>query len=340
MDNRNHIFYIGLMPLTVETLSKQFHVVGVNELSFLSRLTLNPFNYLVTFTYFLRKKNRLRWLEMLSLLLSQVFFFFLSTSFRRFFSYIRHLSLKKIAVVDVEKIHETAKFIRKNQVELLVVNAWSLLPKEIIEAPLRGTVNLHPSLLPRYRGALPTLWALKNKDQDTALSIMLLDNKVDTGPVLKQIPFPIKPEASSIDLERQIDEIIQHELNPVVAGYLSGEIHGIQQRNVEVSATGKYEAYRKINNREETATEIYNKVLLYPYLEPGVFCYFDLEGKRIFLKKCYTLNRYVGKWHLLFLSFLIAIPCKEGKIYFRPFVDINCKQTFSFLKNIRKFSSL
>ncbi len=76
--------------------------------------------------------------------------------------------------------------------DLIVVAAFAyLLPPDVLAAPLHGCLNVHPSLLPRYRGPSPIASALLNGDAETGVSIMLMDSGLDTGPVLSQERVPI-----------------------------------------------------------------------------------------------------------------------------------------------------
>jgi methionyl-tRNA formyltransferase len=79
---------------------------------------------------------------------------------------------------------ELAQALRDARVELAVVVAYGkILPKDVLEAPPRGCINVHGSLLPKYRGAAPVQWAVIDGEAETGVSIMQLDEGMDTGPV-------------------------------------------------------------------------------------------------------------------------------------------------------------
>ncbi|OPL13991.1 MAG: methionyl-tRNA formyltransferase [delta proteobacterium MLS_D] len=85
--------------------------------------------------------------------------------------------------------------------DMVVLAAFGqILPKEIIDTPPLGCLNVHPSLLPRYRGAAPINWALIRGETKTGVSIMLMDEGVDSGDVLLQKEVPIEPEDTCGDL--------------------------------------------------------------------------------------------------------------------------------------------
>jgi methionyl-tRNA formyltransferase len=89
--------------------------------------------------------------------------------------------------------------------ELQVVVAYGqILPQGVIEIPPRGTVNVHGSLLPRYRGAAPIAWAIAGGETETGVTTMLIDEGLDTGPLLLARSTPIGPEETAAELEPRL----------------------------------------------------------------------------------------------------------------------------------------
>ncbi|GAB5409868.1 MAG: methionyl-tRNA formyltransferase [Balneolaceae bacterium] len=93
-----------------------------------------------------------------------------------------------LPVTEVEdlKSDEFANQLKALNADLFVVVAFRILPKNILEIPNIGSVNLHASLLPKYRGAAPIHWAVMNGEEETGCTIFFLDEQVDTGQVIKQ----------------------------------------------------------------------------------------------------------------------------------------------------------
>ncbi|MDR9416958.1 MAG: methionyl-tRNA formyltransferase [Gracilimonas sp.] len=91
-------------------------------------------------------------------------------------------------VIEVEDLHSTAfaEALKKYKADLFVVVAFRILPKSILQIPKIGSVNLHASLLPKYRGAAPIHWAVIQGEEKTGCSIFFLDEKVDTGNIILQ----------------------------------------------------------------------------------------------------------------------------------------------------------
>ncbi len=97
--------------------------------------------------------------------------------------------------------------LRALEADLFVVVAFRILPAELLKIPPAGTVNLHPSLLPRYRGAAPIQWAVMNGDQETGVTTFLIERKVDAGDILCQETVPIEPEETAGELNERLSRI-------------------------------------------------------------------------------------------------------------------------------------
>lgn len=109
---------------------------------------------------------------------------------------IKHAAARRhIPVLQPEAIKNNPKTLRQLQALspdiMVVVSFGQILPHAILSIPPLGCINLHPSLLPKYRGAAPIQRALIHGEQMTGISIMQMDVGMDTGPILKQINFPI-----------------------------------------------------------------------------------------------------------------------------------------------------
>lgn len=102
-----------------------------------------------------------------------------------------------IAVFQPEKIREPSslELLKSLRPELIAVAAYGqILPPALLSLPPRGCINVHASLLPKYRGAAPIVWALLNGEMKTGVTTMQMDPGMDTGPILLQAETPILPE--------------------------------------------------------------------------------------------------------------------------------------------------
>lgn len=103
---------------------------------------------------------------------------------------------------------ETLAALRELAPDLIVVVAFGqILPREILDLPRFGAINVHASLLPRYRGAAPIQWALLNGDSETGVDTMLMEEGLDTGPILLEARTAIDPEETGEALSTRLSEV-------------------------------------------------------------------------------------------------------------------------------------
>ena len=120
---------------------------------------------------------------------------------------------KHVAIEHGLDVHQPARVRHPEAVELVrelaptcivVVAYGQIIPKSILDIPPKGIINVHASLLPRYRGAAPIQWAIARGETETGVSTMVMDEGLDTGPVLLQEPTPIGPDETSSELEPRL----------------------------------------------------------------------------------------------------------------------------------------
>ena len=96
---------------------------------------------------------------------------------------------------------EIAALLAESAPDVVIVAAYGrIIPDALLEMPKYGYINVHASLLPKYRGAAPIQWALRNGDAETGVSIMKLESGLDEGPVYKMAKLAIAPEWNKKDL--------------------------------------------------------------------------------------------------------------------------------------------
>jgi methionyl-tRNA formyltransferase len=114
--------------------------------------------------------------------------------------------------------------------ELAVVVAYGkILPRDVLEALPRGCINVHASILPRYRGAAPVQWAVIHGDAETGVAIMQLDEGMDTGPVLLERRVAIDPEETSGELLARLAPIGAAALIEALAAIAAGTAQPVAQ---------------------------------------------------------------------------------------------------------------
>ncbi|WP_280234095.1 methionyl-tRNA formyltransferase [Nocardia cyriacigeorgica] len=96
---------------------------------------------------------------------------------------------------------ETIDLVKRAEPDVIVVNSWyTWMPAELYEMPTYGTLNLHDSLLPKFTGFSPVLWALISGEREFGLTVHRMDEQLDTGDILVQHSLPIGPEATGTEL--------------------------------------------------------------------------------------------------------------------------------------------
>ena len=108
-------------------------------------------------------------------------------------------------------------YIVETNIGLMITHAFmKIIPKEVFSAPKYGSINIHPSLLPKYRGPSPTYWVLKNREKATGLTCHYIDSGIDTGDIISQRKIVVEPHdtVSSI-IEKQkliIEELVEESI--------------------------------------------------------------------------------------------------------------------------------
>jgi methionyl-tRNA formyltransferase len=125
---------------------------------------------------------------------------------------------------------EAVEDLRRLAPDLQVVVAYGqILPRSVIDIPRLGTVNVHGSLLPRFRGAAPIQWSIASGDAETGVTTMLIDEGLDTGPLLQSRATPIHPYETAADLEARLARLGAEVLLETVEGLAAGTLHAVPQ---------------------------------------------------------------------------------------------------------------
>jgi len=155
----------------------------------------------------------------------------------------------------------------------VVVAFGRLISPRVLRVPRMGFVNLHPSLLPRHRGPAPIPWAIAGGDGETGVTTMLLDEGMDTGPILLQRTVTIAPRERAPELERRLATIGAELVVATLAGLASGEVTPRPQDGSLATLTPKLD--RKLARIDFTtrAEELERRCRAFdPW--PGLYCTF------------------------------------------------------------------
>ena len=125
--------------------------------------------------------------------------------------------------------------LRRVNADLFVVVAFVILPRAVLKIPAFGSVNLHPSLLPKYRGAAPINWAIIRGETETGISVFRLAKRVDAGDLLFQQPVGIGPDETAGELSDRLRILGANALAAVVNGLERDELTSEPQPNAGVT---------------------------------------------------------------------------------------------------------
>lgn len=161
--------------------------------------------------------------------------------------------------------------------DLMVVAAYGLiLPTEILEAPRLGCINIHASLLPRWRGAAPIQRALLAGDTETGITIMQMDKGLDTGDMLAKQSVAINPDWNAGDLHDELMKTGADLLIPTIDKLVEGEIRPEQQNESEVTYADKLTKTEAEIDWKKNASSLQREVRAFA---PWPVSYTRFEGK-------------------------------------------------------------
>ncbi|MFH1551971.1 MAG: methionyl-tRNA formyltransferase [bacterium] len=214
---------------------------------------------------------------------------------------VKQTALKhKLSILQPIKISEVSDKIAKLKPDLIIVASYGqIIPKNILDIPCFGSINIHPSLLPKYRGPSPIQTAILNNEKTTGITIMLMDEKMDHGPIISQETTLIDTDDNYQTLEKKLSEQSADFLIKTLPQYIQNKIKPqIQNEN---NAT-----YTKILTREhgkinwnQTAQQIERMIrAFFPW--PGAWT--ELNGKRIKILKAKAVDKKQKS----------ALPAKKG----------------------------
>lgn len=139
-----------------------------------------------------------------------------------------------LAVLQPDKIRkeEWIKRIHELTPELIILTAYGqIIPKEILDIPKHGALNIHPSFLPKYRGASPIQATILNGDKDAGISLMLMDEEMDHGPIISQFEFSIPKDISFKVLSNKLAEVGAELLIKTLPDWVEGKIKAKPQNH-------------------------------------------------------------------------------------------------------------
>lgn len=204
---------------------------------------------------------------------------------------LQQTAVKKYAVehglrlLQPEKLKnpEFLEELRSLQADLQVVVAFRMLPELVWNMPPMGSLNLHGSLLPQYRGAAPINWAVINGEKETGVTTFKLKHEIDTGDILLQESFPIGEYETAGEVHDRMKEIGADLLVRTVRGLADGSLKKVPQSNIQHLTSSIRHAPKIFTETcridfHKSVSEVHNLIRgLSPF--PGAFT--ELDGKML-----------------------------------------------------------
>jgi methionyl-tRNA formyltransferase len=183
---------------------------------------------------------------------------------------VQPASLKEAGVVE--------QLTRFNPDVIVVAAFGQILPKSVLAMPRLGCINIHPSLLPRFRGASPVVSAILAGDEFTGVSIMLMDEGLDTGPVLARAQIPISAPDTTGSLTTKLSWLGARLLGEVLVHWTRGELTPRPQNESEATYSGPITKEDGEIDWHLPAIDIWRRVRAF---NPWPGCYTRWRGRQL-----------------------------------------------------------
>jgi methionyl-tRNA formyltransferase len=215
---------------------------------------------------------------------------------------IRHIPVEQPVRFDEEAIRKLCDY----KPDIIIVAAYGkILPESVLSLPALGCVNVHVSLLPRWRGASPIQNALVAGDTETGVTIMLMDAGMDTGPILAQESFPIQADDTADDLFSRMATDGSRLLNVTLPRWIGHDIRPMRQDDSKATLCKRIDREDGRIHWNDTAENIHNRYRgFHPW--PGIFSFWKREAAplrlkltRISMRTASDTNRQPGEVFLL-----------------------------------------
>lgn len=228
---------------------------------------------------------------------------------------------KGIPIYNPDKFNnEAVSNIKKQKPDLIIVASYGkILPKEILEIPPLGCINIHASLLPKYRGPSPIQNAILNGETETGTTIILINEGIDAGEIISQQKIPMEPDITYPELLKKMAKFSSFVLLETIPLWIDGKI--IPQKQDENKAIYCQMIERRDGKVEwnNEAVSIYNRWRAFtPW--PGLYTFWKKNGRNLRLKldKIYIskveTDKNVSEGQVIELDGKIFVKTSDGLI--------------------------
>lgn len=192
---------------------------------------------------------------------------------------------------------------------IIVVGYGRIIPQWMLDLPPLGAINLHASLLPKYRGAAPIQWAIANGETVTGNTVMRIDAGLDTGDILLQQELPIGPDDTSETLAPRLAAAGAELLIETLRGLQAGTIHPRKQDGAKATLAPILNKEDGLLDFSRTAPEIYNRLRGF---QPWPGAYTRFRGKNLQLLKAKPATEAVPQGELKTFADRLLAGCAQN----------------------------
>ena len=192
---------------------------------------------------------------------------------------------------------------------IIVVSYGQIIPKNLLKIPKYGVLNIHASLLPRWRGAAPIQRSIMNLDKETGISIMKINENLDEGPICNKFSLKISENINAEELSEKLSSLAAEKIISVLDNIFDGKIKFTEQDDTKATYAKKIQKNEGKIDWNENSDKIIGKINgLYPY--PGAFFIFNGERYKILKAEKSYKKGVVG----CVISENLEVCCGEGSI--------------------------
>ena len=225
-------------------------------------------------------------------------------------SFSENISLDVRTPLSLKNNKEEELYLTELQPDIiLVISYGQIIPKNLLNIPKHGFLNVHASLLPKWRGAAPIQRSIMNLDKETGISIMRINENLDAGPVCNQYSLKISEEMNSEELSEKLSLIASEKILDILDNIDDGNVEFKDQDHSKATYAKKIQKTEGKIDWNENAEKIIGKINgLYPY--PGAF--FSFNGERYKILKAEKSNTNGKAGNIVSENFEVC--CGEGSI--------------------------
>ncbi len=258
------------------------------------------------------------------------------------FSPVKEVAIKhNIEVFQPSKIRLDYEPLKDLDIDLIVTCAFGqILPKEVLDLPKYGSINVHASILPKYRGSAPIEYAIMNGDKKTGVTIMYMDEGMDTGDIIKISKLPIEDNDTGGSIHDKLSILGKDTLECTLKDIFNGNITRIKQGD-EFSIAPKITREDEHIDFNNNGINIINKIRAF---NPSPLANIIIDNKEIKVLDAKFVKKDVNKVSEIVEidKDKLGISCKDGIIYLSTVKPMgkNIMDIKSFLNGIDKKSYL